>query len=175
MVRPGGNRKRRQILACLTMHETMGWGSLSGTEPSQIHQGYFGKISLNLLWYYRADISYDIGSQEELKAFARLDRRARYPVISAMSDYSQGHRADVLPNSPPAIITVDKLQIAMTFQLSITNSVFISQTLMYGSFVSGTNLKQLELYRQCQPASNRTKSPFAASANTPAPLELCTI
>lgn len=51
-----------------------------------------------MLWYYRADISYDIGSLEESKAFARLDRGARYPVISAMSGSSQGHRADVLNN-----------------------------------------------------------------------------
>jgi hypothetical protein len=94
MVRPDANRKRRQILACLTRHETMGRGSLNGAEPSQIHQGYFIKISPNLLWY----TSYDIGPGEESKAFARLDRGARYPVISAMSGCSQGHRADVLNN-----------------------------------------------------------------------------
>ncbi|MCJ1422392.1 hypothetical protein MMC29_000272 [Sticta canariensis] len=98
MVRPDANRKRRQILACLTRHETMGRDSLDGVKPSQIHQGYFGKISPNLLWYYRADTSYDIEPGEENKAFARLDRGARYPVISAMSGYSQGHRADVLNN-----------------------------------------------------------------------------
>ena len=98
MVRPDANRKRRQILACLTRHETMGRDSLDGVKPSQIHQGYFGKISPNLLWYYRADTSYDIEPEEENKAFARLDRGARYPVISAMSGYSQGHRADVLNN-----------------------------------------------------------------------------
>jgi hypothetical protein len=98
MVRPDANRKRRQILACLTRHETMGRDSLNGAKPSQIHQGYFSKISPNLLWYYRADTSYDIGPGEEIKAFARLDRGARYPVISAMSGYSQGHRADVLNN-----------------------------------------------------------------------------
>jgi hypothetical protein len=98
MVRPDANRKRRQILACLTRHESMGRDSLNGAKPSQIHQGYFGKISPNLLWYYRADTSYDIGPGEEIKAFARLDRGARYPVISAMSGYSQGHRADVLNN-----------------------------------------------------------------------------
>lgn len=73
--------------------------SLNGAKPSQIHQGYFGKISPNLLWYYRADTSYDIGPGEEIKAFVRLDRGARYPVIrSAMSGYSQGQRADVLNN-----------------------------------------------------------------------------
>jgi hypothetical protein len=32
--------------------------------------------------------------------------------------------------------------------------------------------KQLELYRQREPTSNRSKSPSAASANTSAPLEL---
>lgn len=37
MVRPDANRKRRQILACLKMHETTGRGSLNVTEPSQIH------------------------------------------------------------------------------------------------------------------------------------------
>ncbi|KAL5344821.1 hypothetical protein ACLOAV_010218 [Pseudogymnoascus australis] len=98
MVRPDANRKRRQILACLTRHESMGRGSLNGAEPSQIHQGYFGKRLPNLLRYYRADTSYEIGPGEEIKAFARLDRGARYPVISAMSGYSQGHRADVLNN-----------------------------------------------------------------------------
>jgi len=95
MVRPDANRKRRQIL---TRHETMRRDSLNGAKTSQIHQGYFGKISPNLLWYYRADTSYEIGPGEEIKAFARLDRGARYPVISAMSGYSQGHRADVLNN-----------------------------------------------------------------------------
>jgi hypothetical protein len=94
MVRPDANRKRRQILAFLTRHETMGRGSFNGAEPSQIHQGYFIKISPNLLWY----TSYDIGPGEESKAFARLDRGAWYPVISAMSGCSQGHRADVLNN-----------------------------------------------------------------------------
>jgi Ankyrin repeats (3 copies) len=98
MVRPDANRKRRQILACLTRHDTTGRGSLNGAKPSQIHQGYFGKISPNLLLYYRADTSYEIGPWEEFKAFARLDRGARYPVVSAMSGYSQGHRADVLNN-----------------------------------------------------------------------------
>ena len=98
MVRADANRKRRQILANLTRHETMSRGSLNGADPSQIHQGYFGRISPNLLWYYRADTSYQIGPGEEIKAFARLDRGARYPVISAMSGYSQGHRADVLNN-----------------------------------------------------------------------------
>jgi len=85
MVRPDANRKRRQILACLTRHDTIGRCSHNGTKPSQIHQGYFGKISPNLLWYYRADTSYEIGPGEEIKTFARLDRGARYPVISAMS------------------------------------------------------------------------------------------
>lgn len=98
MVRPDANRKRRQILACLTRHETMGRDPLNRAKPSQIHQGYFGKISPNLLRYYRADTSYEIGPEEEVKAFARLDRGARYPVISAMSGYSQGHRSDVLNN-----------------------------------------------------------------------------
>jgi hypothetical protein len=41
---------------------------------------------------------YDIGPGEEIKAFARLDRGPRYPVISAMSGYSLGHRVDVLNN-----------------------------------------------------------------------------
>jgi len=76
----------------------MGRDSLNRAKLSQIHQGYFGKISPNSLWYYRADTSYDIGPGEEIKAFARLNRGARYPVISAMSGYSQGHRADVLNN-----------------------------------------------------------------------------
>ena len=98
MVRPDANRKRRQILAFLTRHETMGQDSLHGAKPSQIHQGYFGKISPNLLWYYKPDTSYDIGPGEETKAFARLDRGARYPVISAMSGYSQGYRPDILNN-----------------------------------------------------------------------------
>ena len=98
MVRPDANRKRRQILACLTRQETMGQGSLHVAKQSQIHQGYFGKISPNLLWYYKADTSYDIRPGEETKAFARLDRGPQYPVISAMSGYSQGHRVDVLNN-----------------------------------------------------------------------------
>lgn len=96
-VRPDANRKRRQILAFLTRHETMGRYPLTEAEP-QIHKGYFDRISQNLLWYYVADTSYDIGPGEEIKAFARLDRGARYPVISAMSGYSQGHRADVINN-----------------------------------------------------------------------------
>ncbi|KAL7923122.1 hypothetical protein ACQKWADRAFT_291272 [Trichoderma austrokoningii] len=96
--RPDANRKRRQILALLMRHETMDHGSLNRPNPSQIHQGYFGKISPNLLWYYKPDTSYKIGPREERKAFARLDRGARYPVISAMSGYSQGYRQDVLNN-----------------------------------------------------------------------------
>ncbi|KUJ20683.1 ankyrin [Mollisia scopiformis] len=44
MVRPDANRKRRQILACLTRHETMGRSLLNRAEPSQIHQGYFGTV-----------------------------------------------------------------------------------------------------------------------------------
>ena len=79
--RPDANRKRRQILAYLTRHESMGRGSLNGAEPSEIHRGYFGKISPNLLWYHRADTSYKIGPGEEIKAFARLDRGARYNEI----------------------------------------------------------------------------------------------
>jgi hypothetical protein len=98
MVRPDANRKRRQILACLKRQETTGQGSVKGATQSPIHQGYFGKISPSLLWYYRADTSYDVGPGEGIKAFVRLDRGARYPVISAMSGYSQGHRADVLNN-----------------------------------------------------------------------------
>ena len=49
IVRPDANRKRRQILACLARHESIGRGSLNRAEPSQIHQGYLGKISPNLL------------------------------------------------------------------------------------------------------------------------------
>lgn len=98
MIRPNANRKRRQILTCLTRHETMIRDSLDEMKSSQNHQEYFDKISSNLLWYYRADTSYDIEPEKKNKAFARLDREARYSVISAMSDYSQNHRADVLNN-----------------------------------------------------------------------------
>ncbi|KFA81224.1 hypothetical protein S40288_07887 [Stachybotrys chartarum IBT 40288] len=98
MVRPDANRKRRQILALLMRHETMDQGSLNRPTSSQIHEGYFGKISPNLLWYYKPDTSYNIGPGEESKAFARLDRGAQYPIISAMSGYSQGYREDVLNN-----------------------------------------------------------------------------
>jgi hypothetical protein len=51
-----------------------------------------------LFWYYRANISYEIGPGEEIKAFARFDRGARYLVTSAISCYSQGYTADVLNN-----------------------------------------------------------------------------
>jgi hypothetical protein len=119
MVRPDANRKRRQILACLTRHETMGRGSLNGAKPSQIHHGYFGKISPNLLWYYRADTSYEIGPREDVKAFARLDRGTRYPVVSAMSGYSQGHRADVLNNE---IWTMKAQDLCRTIGFDISRS-----------------------------------------------------
>ncbi|OBT41940.1 hypothetical protein VE00_07462 [Pseudogymnoascus sp. WSF 3629] len=98
MVRLDANRKRRQILALLMGRETISQGPLDGANQPQISQGYFDKISPNLLWYYKADTSYDIGGKEKNKAFGRLDRGPRYPVISAMSGYSQGHRQDVLNN-----------------------------------------------------------------------------
>jgi hypothetical protein len=68
-----------------------------------------------VLWYYRADTSYDIGPGEEIKAFARLDRGARYPVISAMSGYSQGHRADarVVCNVLSRIGNLDSLHLKL--------------------------------------------------------------
>jgi hypothetical protein len=144
MVRPDANRKRRQILACLTRHETMGRDSLNGAKPSQTYPGFFRKISPNLLWYYKADTSYNIGpGPEEIKPFARLDQGARYPVISAMSGYSQGHRADVLNylqawsrrklRACMTFFQVHHLRLsrstnyecALTVRLSTTNSVII--------------------------------------------------
>jgi hypothetical protein len=68
MVRPDANRKRSHIVACLTRQESIGQDSLDGAMQSQIHPGYSGKISPNLLWYYKAAISYDIGLGEEIKA-----------------------------------------------------------------------------------------------------------
>jgi hypothetical protein len=68
----------------------MGRCSLNGAEVSEIHQGYFGEISPNLLCYYRANTCND----EKIKAFA--DQGARFPVISVMRGYSQDHRAAVL-------------------------------------------------------------------------------
>ena len=73
-------------------------GFLNEGNPFQILQGYFSKTSPNLLWFYEADTSYEVIVQEETKAFARLGRGLWYPVISAMSGYSQGNRADVLSN-----------------------------------------------------------------------------
>jgi hypothetical protein len=55
-------------MACLTRQESIGRDSLNGAMQSQIHPGYFGKISPNLLWYYKAAISYDIGLGEQIKA-----------------------------------------------------------------------------------------------------------
>lgn len=49
MILLDANKKRRQILTCLTRHEIMRRDSLNEAKLSQIHQEYFDKISSNLL------------------------------------------------------------------------------------------------------------------------------
>ncbi len=90
------NRKRRQIIAHLMRQETIDQSTPHRDEQLQIHHRYFGRLSSNLLWFYKANTRYVIGPKEEIKAFARLDRGPQYPVISAMSEYSQGYRMDSL-------------------------------------------------------------------------------
>jgi hypothetical protein len=67
----------------------------------QIKPGFFEKTAFNELRYFRADTAFAVGSSDadQRKAFARLDRGSSYPIVSAMSGYSQGHRQDVLNNA----------------------------------------------------------------------------
>jgi hypothetical protein len=94
--RADANRRRKQIAAFLALEENT--SQISNTaSPYEILQGYFQKMLPDTLWFYKPDTSYGLDRNPN-KAFARLDRGLKYPVISAMSGYSQGHRKDVVNN-----------------------------------------------------------------------------
>jgi hypothetical protein len=94
--RADANRRRKQIAAFLALEGNTSQIS-NAASPYEILQGYFRKMLPDTLWFYKPDTSYGLDPNPD-KAFARLDRGLKYPVISAMSGYSQGHRKDVLNN-----------------------------------------------------------------------------
>jgi hypothetical protein len=94
--RADANRRRKQIAAFLVLEENTSQTS-NVASPYKILQGYLQKMLPDTLWFYKPDTSYGLDPNPD-KAFARLDRGLKYPVISAMSGYSQGYRKDVLNN-----------------------------------------------------------------------------
>ncbi|KAL2075078.1 hypothetical protein VTL71DRAFT_20 [Oculimacula yallundae] len=98
-VRADAYKNRRQMLfECLMRGEKIEEVSTSGQNLLSKHPGLFRKLEPNLLLYYTPDTSYAVPPGKESKAFGRLDRGTGYPVISAMSGYSQGSETNVLDN-----------------------------------------------------------------------------
>ncbi|KAF2762481.1 ankyrin [Pseudovirgaria hyperparasitica] len=97
-VRTDSNRQRARIHALLCRKEQELRGDRFPVPIGGPRQGYFHKADATSLCFYQADTMYKLGDREGTKAFGRLDRGPSYPVISAMSGYSQTSREDTLNN-----------------------------------------------------------------------------
>ncbi len=94
------DRKRDFIASLLRARLTPVEDSHPPPSLTPIIPGVFKKTAYNTLQYYVADSAFTIGSSknDQVKAFARLDRGLNHPIVSAMSGYSHGYRQDVLNN-----------------------------------------------------------------------------